>query len=175
MKKNFSRHRLKGWLRSVTGVTLLSISLANDVTSIITNTSSPKFIASAMEKNLESFPKGTYIVEYEYCPEDDGQDDIPYNKTVVAMAYDANVAADGKILHLSKLLLEIGDYEYFISSKIDTGAYKLYTIFVKQPEDPFHLENLLVTLNKQASFVAIDDGSRKITSSNSFINGRKWA
>jgi len=174
MKKKFSRSKLVKWLKSAVGISLLSISLGNNISTVMTNTTSPQFLAQTMEQRLDSFPKGNYIVEYERNTEEDEQDDIPYSKTIWAMAYDANLARGGKILNLTSLLTKIGDFEYIVSSTKDTGAYNSTSIFVKQPENPLELEELLVTLNRYASFVTVEDGSGEITSTNSFINGKKF-
>lgn len=174
MKKKFSRAKLLKWLKSAVGVTLLSISLGNNVSTVMTNTTSPQFVAKAMEQRIAAFPKGTYIVKYKLSSDENEQDDIPYSRTVWAMAFDANVARGGKILNLSSMLLEISDYEYVVTSNNDTGAYKLTSIMVKQPEDPMELGVLLNTLNKHASFVSVEDGSGEMTGANSFINGGKF-
>ncbi|GAD76777.1 hypothetical protein VAZ01S_052_00200 [Vibrio azureus NBRC 104587] len=42
-------------------VTLLSVSLVNSTSGVITNTSSPKLVAQAMEKSINSFPKGAIV------------------------------------------------------------------------------------------------------------------
>ncbi|WP_254623104.1 hypothetical protein [Vibrio cholerae] len=173
MKQKFSRSKLKKWLKKAAGVTLLSISLVNSTSSIITNTSSPKLVAQAMEQRIESFPKGSYLVEYERN-DDEEQDDFPYNKTVWALAYDANLSRGGKILNLTTLLSELGDFEYVISTTKDTGAYNLTSVFVKQPEDPLELEALVGTLKKHASFVTVEDGSGEMHGGNSFTNGKKF-
>ncbi|MCZ4337711.1 hypothetical protein [Shewanella colwelliana] len=174
MKKKFSRAKLLKWLKSAVGVTLLSISLGNNVSTVMTNTTSPQFVAKAMEQRLDAFPKGTYIVKYERSVDEDDQDDIPYSRTVWAMAFDANVARGGKILNLSTMLSEIGEHEYVVSTNDDTGAYRLTSIMVKQPENPMELEELLNTLNRHASFVSVEDGSGEMTGANSFINGEKF-
>ena len=127
-----------------------------------------------MEQRIGAFPKGQYIVEYKYSESNDEQDNIPYTKTILAMAYDANLTSGGKILNLSSLLPKIGGNEYIVTSTTDTGAYKLVSVFVKQPENPLELEELLITLNKHAAFVSVEDGSGFITEVNSFINGKKF-
>lgn len=177
MKKKLSRSKLLKWLKSAVGVTLLSISLGNNVSTVMTNTTSPQFVAKAMERRLDAFPKGTYIVKYERSAneDEDEQDDLPYSRTVWAMAFDANVARGGKILNLSTMLSEIGEYEYVVSTNDDTGAYRLTSILVKQPENPIELEELLNILNRHASFVSVEDGSGEMTGANSFINGKKFA
>lgn len=173
MKKKFSREKLLRWLKSGVSVTLLSISLSNNVSSVVTNVSSPSFVAKSMNQRLKAFPKGQYIVEYIYSESNDEQDNIPYTKTIIAMAYDANLASGGKIFNLSSLLPKIGDNEYMVTRTTETGAYKLVTVFVKQPENPLELEELLITLNEHAAFVSVEDGSGLITEMNSFINGKK--
>ncbi|SHO21935.1 Putative uncharacterized protein [Moritella viscosa] len=173
MKKKLSRSKLKKWLKSAVGVTLLSISLGSSVSTVITNSSSPSFVSKAMEHRIGAFPKGIYLVEYERNDNEADQDDIPYARTIWAMAHDANTSTGDKILNLSNLLAEVGEYEYVISSNNDTGAYRLTSITVKQPENPIELEELLHVLNKHASFVTVADGSNEITGSNSFINGEK--
>lgn len=173
MKKKFSRDKLKKWLKKTVGVTLLSISLMNNGSSIITNTSSPKLVAQAMEQRIESFPKGSYLVEYERNDEEE-QDDFPYSKTVWALAYDANLSRGGKTLNLTTLLSELGDFEYVISTTKDTGAYNLTSVFTKQPEDPLELEALVNTLKKHASFVTVEDGAGEMHGGNSFINGKQF-
>lgn len=174
MKRKFSRAKLLSWLQSAANVTLLSISLINNVSSVVTNVSSPSFVAKSMEKRIEAFPKGRYIVEYKYSESNDEQDNIPYTKTILAMAYDANLTSGSKILNLSSLLPKIGDNEYIVTSSKDTGAYKLVSVFVKQPENPLELEKLLKTLNEHATFVSVEDGSGLITGVNSFISGNKF-
>jgi hypothetical protein len=158
MKKKFSRAKLKKWLNKSASITLLSISLLNSTSSIITNTSSPQLVAQAMEQRIESFPKGSYLVEYERNDEED-KDDFPYNKTIWALAYDANLARDGKILNLTTLLTELVDFEYVISTTKDTGAYNLTSVFAKQPEDPLEFKVLINSLKKHASFVTVEDNS----------------
>ncbi|OEG72726.1 hypothetical protein BEL05_10650 [Shewanella colwelliana] len=172
MKKKFSRSKLLKWLKSAAGITLLSISLGNNVSTVVTNSTSPQFVAQAMEQRLDSFPKGTYVVKYERSTEDE-QDSIPYSKTVLAIAYDANLAQGGKIINLSTMMEEIGGFEYIVSSAKDTSSYNLTSIFVKQPENPLELEELLCTLKRHASFVTVEDASGYISSTNSFINGQK--
>ncbi|WP_238929560.1 hypothetical protein [Vibrio harveyi] len=173
MKKKLSRSKLLKWLKTSASITLISISLLNNASTIVSNTSSPKLVVQAMEQRIDSFPKGTYLVEYERS-EDEDLDDIPYNKVVWAAAYDANVSSGGKILNLTSLLAELSDFEYVISSVKDTGAYNLTTVFAKHPEDPLELEELLGTLNKYASFVTVDDGSGEINLGNSFVGGKKF-
>ncbi|WP_041943362.1 hypothetical protein [Vibrio furnissii] len=173
MKIKLSRAKLIKWLKKVLGVTLLSISFGNDVSSVISNTTSPKFLAHVMEQRLDSFPKGHYLVEYVRSDEDE-QDDIPYNKTIWVIAYNANVAGGGKILNLTNLLNDLANYEYIISSTKSSGAYNLTTVHAKQPQDPFELEELLITLNKHASFVSVQDGSGIVHGGNSFVNGKKF-
>lgn len=174
MKKKFSRAKLLKWLKSAAGITLLSISFGNSVSTVVSNTTSPRFVAQAMEKRLDAFPKGTYIVKYERSSEDEEQEDIPYSKTIWAMAFDANLARGGKILNLSMMISELGDFDYVVSSNDNRGAYQLTSILVKQPEDPLELESLLITLNKHASFVSVEDGSGEMSNVNSFINGKKF-
>ncbi|MBS0045160.1 hypothetical protein KFE26_23215 [Shewanella sp. M16] len=173
MKKKLSRSKLKKWLKSAVGITLLSISINDDVSTVISNISSTSFLSKAMEQRIEAFPKGIYLIEYQRDdPEED--DDVPYNRTVWALAFDANLARGGKILNLSNLLSDVSDYEYFVSSNTDTGAYKLTSIVVKQPENPIELKELVTILNRHSSFVSIENGSGKITSANSFINGNQF-
>jgi len=174
MKKKFSRARLIKWLRSTAGVTLLTTSFGNNISTIVTNTTSTQFVAQTMEQNIDSFPKGNYIVKYERSKKEDKPDHIPYFKTVWAIAYDANLALGGKILNLTSLLTEIGDFEYVVSSSKDTGAYNLTSIFVKQPTNPLEMVELCRTLKKHASFVTVKDTSGKITVANSFINGNQF-
>lgn len=173
MKQKFSRSKLRKWLKTAAGVTLLSISLMNSVESIITNTSSPKLVSQAMEQRIDSFPKGSYLVEYERSDEED-QENFPYSKTLWALAYDANLSRGGKILNLTSLLNELGDFEYVISTTKDTGAYNLTSVFSKQPEDPLELEALVGTLKKHASFVTVEDGSGEIHGANSFVYGKQF-
>ena len=127
-----------------------------------------------MEKRIESFPKGQYVVEYKYSESNDEQDNVPYTKTILAIAYDVKLTSGDKILNLCSLLPKISDNEYIVTSTTDTGAYKLVSVFVKQPENLFELEELLETLNKYASFVSIKDGSGLITELNYFINGKQF-
>ncbi|KJG18905.1 dimerization/docking domain-containing protein [Photobacterium angustum] len=171
-EKTLSRSKLKSWLKKSAGVTLLSIGLVSSSSSIITNISSPKFVAQVMEQRIELFPKGTYLVKYERNDDAD-QDDVPYNKTVWALAYDANLSRGGKIFNLTTLLSELGDFEYVISTTKDTGAYNLTSVFAKQPEDPLELESLVGILKKHASFVTVEDGSGEMHGGNSFINGKQ--
>ncbi|NLQ25582.1 hypothetical protein HGO26_22285 [Shewanella sp. S-1] len=111
MKKKLSRSKLKKWLKSAVGITLLSISINDDVSTVISNISSTSFLSKAMEQRIEAFPKGIYLIEYQRDdPEED--DDVPYNRTVWALAFDANLARGGKILNLSNLLSDVSDYEY---------------------------------------------------------------
>ncbi|CAM4139499.1 hypothetical protein SHLI107390_00480 [Shewanella livingstonensis] len=92
----------------------------------------------------------------------------------MTIVYDAKLTSGDKILNLSSLLPKISDNEYIVTSTTDTGAYELVSVFIKQPENPFELEELRETLNKYASFVSIEDGSGLITELNSFINGKQF-
>jgi hypothetical protein len=174
MKKKFSRNELLKWLRSAANITLLTISLSNNVSSVITNVSSPSFVSKSMEQNLYAFPKGQYIVEYQYTESTDEQDKLPYTKTIFAMDFDANLVGGYNIFNLTYLLSEISEYEYIVTNTKDTGAYKLVSIFVKQPENPLELDDLLITLKKYASFVTVGDDSNLINLANSFINGKNY-
>lgn len=173
MKKNFSRNELLEWLRTAANITFITISLSNNVSSVIANVSSPSFVAKSMEQMPYAFPEGQYVVEYEDIESTDEQDKLPYTKTIFAMGFDANLVGGYKIFNLTYLLSDISEYEYVVTSTKSTEAYKLVSIFVKQPENPLELDKLLMTLNKYASLVTVGDGSKLINLANSFINGKK--
>ncbi|MDO6488220.1 hypothetical protein Q4503_10945 [Colwellia sp. 6_MG-2023] len=172
MKRNFNRNELLEWLRAAANITLLTISLSNNVSSVISNVSSPSFVAKTMKEMPYAFPKGKYIVEYEDIESTDEQDKLPYTKTIFAMAFDASIVGGYKIFNLTYLLSDISEYEYVVTSTKLKEAYKLVSIFVKQPENPLELDKLLMTLNKYANIVTVGDGSNLINLANSFINGK---
>ncbi|MFA1563253.1 hypothetical protein [Aliivibrio fischeri] len=174
MKIKLSRSKLLKWLKKAVGITLLSISLGNSGASIITNTTSPQFVAQAMEQRIDSFSKGSYVVKYERMDEEEN-DEIPYKKTVWALAYDANLSSGGKILNLTSLLAELTNFEFIISTTKDTGSYNLTSVFAKQPENPLELEELVGLLKKHASFVTVEDGSGEMHGGNSYVNGGLFA
>jgi hypothetical protein len=173
MKRNFNRNELLEWLRTAANITLLTISLSNNVSSVISNVSSPGFVAKSMEQTPYAFPEGQYVVDYEDIESTDEQDKLPYTNTVFAMVFDASIVGGYKIFNLTYLLSDISEYEYVVTSTKSTEAYKSVSILVKQPENPLELDELLMTLNKYANFVTVGDGSNLINLTNSFINGKK--
>ncbi|MCL1076476.1 hypothetical protein [Shewanella dokdonensis] len=175
-KKFNSRKELSKWLRHVSGILLLSVSYTKDVSTIIVNTQSPRFVAEAMD--VRPFPKGQYLVKYEYIEHKENSqqpDDIPYMESVWGLAYDANLFDCSKILQRSKLIYEMADFEYCISTDRDSGAYRITSLLAKKPENPLDLEKLLAVMKKYTEVYSIGRKGDHMNEMNTFFRGKQLA
>lgn len=166
MQIELNKLELMSWLKAITGVTIVSISLVAQVDKIWTNITSPAKLSKVFEQQVGFLDGGPYLVEYE-STKDDNDQDIPYTTFAMAMTFKAESAKHPGI-HMGGydgLIRALSGYEYL--SRISQESYGLVGhLLVLLPQEPSELAALQEILVRHSVMYAFPDGTRTLNLNN---------
>lgn len=163
-----TKTELKAWLASATAVTLISVSLTNDVAELWSNISSPKTFNKALEKNPAFFVDGPYLVAYENT--DDGSSDLDYSNFAVAFTAITKLTRGPIAGGLNKLIPALSDYEYIQKVSRESFGF-LGHLWIAVPSFPPEIEKLERILKAHSLMYAFPDGSGTFNTGNLKFGG----
>lgn len=167
-----NKKKLVTWLKGLTGVAILSISLINQIDELKTNITSPIKLAMAIEEQTLPFPDGPYVVAYQKT-DDEPKQEIPYTSFAIGLTIHAKLT-HGKELFIGnhhELIAEIQNYDYLVSTSIKSSGL-ICQFRIALPQMPNELAELKNTLSRHCVAYAFPDGTETINLENfKFGNG----
>ena len=166
MQVELNKPELISWLKSIAGVTIVSISLVAQVDTLRTSITSPAKLARAFEEEVKFLDNGPYLVKYEPT-ENDNDQDIPYTPFAMAITFKAALARHPGMYvgGYDSLIQALSGYEYL--SKTSQESYGLVGhLLVLLPQEPSEVAALQEIIAENSVVYAFPDGTKTLNMNN---------
>ena len=168
VQKKLRRKQMVEWLKKAVGVTVVSLSLAGQVTELETNMKDPLKLAGALEQDVNFLEDGPYIIDYTQSNSDiEIQDEVPYNSFAMAITLKAelNHHRGTFIGGYDSLIKELSDFQYIATIR-KGAAGPIGSLLILLPEEPASFSKLGSILEKHSVFYAFPDGTGTLNTRN---------
>ncbi|WP_290654092.1 hypothetical protein [Idiomarina sp.] len=166
MEVKLNKEELITWLRTISGATLLSVSIVGQLDTLETNITVPSILASSLEQDSGFLGSGPYLVKYKLTPEEQHQD-LSYETFATAVTFKVELKREpGKYIGGYNRIVKIAS-KYNYISRIKREHYGVVGFFlISLPANPVELEELKNDLVENSIAYIFPDGTGTINHGN---------